>query len=106
MAPIVLIFKCIFLTENIRILIRISMKFIPKSAIDHGSSLVQVMACLSLVRRQATFWTNDDPVHWHKYAPLGPNKLIVNKVQFTPRRGIACNLQNEPIIKYGTNTLI
>ena len=36
--------KCIFLNENDRILIRISLKFIPKSAIDSKPALVQVMA--------------------------------------------------------------
>ena len=38
------IFKCIFLNENIRISIQISLKIIPKSLIDHKSALVQVMA--------------------------------------------------------------
>ena len=38
------IFKCIFLNENDRILIKISLKFVPKSAIDNKPALVQVMA--------------------------------------------------------------
>ena len=38
------IFKCIFLTENDRILIGISLKFVPRSLIDNKSALVQVMA--------------------------------------------------------------
>ena len=37
-------FTCIFLNENDRILIQISLKFVPKSPIDYKSALVQVMA--------------------------------------------------------------
>ena len=38
-------FKCIFLNENDRISIRISLKFVPRSVIDNKRALVQVMAC-------------------------------------------------------------
>ena len=38
------IFKCIFLNENDRILIRISLKFVPMVPIDNKPALVQVMA--------------------------------------------------------------
>ena len=38
------IFKCIFLNENDRIQIQISLKFIPKSPIDNKPALVHVMA--------------------------------------------------------------
>ena len=37
-------FKCILLIENDRIQIRISLKFVPRSAINNKPSLVQVMA--------------------------------------------------------------
>ena len=37
-------FKCIFLNENDRIPILISLKFIPRSLIDNKQALVQVMA--------------------------------------------------------------
>ena len=37
-------FKCIFLNENDRILILISLKFVPRSSIDNKPALVQVMA--------------------------------------------------------------
>ena len=37
-------FKCIFLNENDRILIRISLKFVSRSPIDNKTALVQVMA--------------------------------------------------------------
>ena len=36
--------KCIFLNENDRILIQISLKFVPRSPIDNKPALVQVMA--------------------------------------------------------------
>ena len=38
------IFKCIFMNEKFCILIRISLKFVPKGLIDNKSALVQVMA--------------------------------------------------------------
>ena len=37
-------FKCIFLNENDRIPIWISLKFVPRSPIDNKPALVQVMA--------------------------------------------------------------
>ena len=37
-------FRCIFLNENGRILIKISVKFVPMSPIDNKLALVQVMA--------------------------------------------------------------
>ena len=37
-------FKCIFLNQNDRIPIRISLKFVPRSPIDNKPALVQVMA--------------------------------------------------------------
>ena len=38
------IFKCIFLNENDKMPIQISLKFVPKSPIDNKPALVQVMA--------------------------------------------------------------
>ena len=38
------IFKCIFLTENVWIFIKISLKFVPKGPINKIPSLVQIMA--------------------------------------------------------------
>ena len=38
------IFKCIFLDENVRISIKISLKFIPKGTINNIPALVQIMA--------------------------------------------------------------
>ena len=38
------IFKCIFLNENYKIPIQISLKLVPRSPIDNKPALVQVMA--------------------------------------------------------------
>ena len=38
------IFKCIFLNENVSILIKISLKFVPKGPINNIPALVQIMA--------------------------------------------------------------
>ena len=38
------IFKCIFLNENVAILSKISMKFVPKGPIDNNPPLVLIMA--------------------------------------------------------------
>ena len=38
------IFKCIFLTENFCILIRISLKCVPQGPFDNNPALVQIMA--------------------------------------------------------------
>ena len=38
------IFRCIFVNEKLCILIKISLKFVPKDLIDNYSTLVQVMA--------------------------------------------------------------
>ena len=46
-------FKCIFLNENERIPIRVSLKFVPRSLVDNKPALVQVMACR---------WTGDKPL--------------------------------------------
>ena len=49
-------FRSIFLNENDRIPIGISLKFVPMFPIDNKPALVQVMA---LTRRQAITLTND-----------------------------------------------
>ena len=38
------IFKCIFLNENVKILIKISLKFVPNGPINNIPALVQIMA--------------------------------------------------------------
>ena len=67
------IFKCIFLNRNYRILIQISLKFVPRGAIDNEPASVQEMAW-----RQAITWTNAGPVHWRIYAALGGDELMKN----------------------------
>ena len=67
-------FKCIFLNENVRILIKISLKFVPKGPIDNIPALVHIMAWRrpgdkplseSMMVRSPT----------HKNASLGLNEL-------------------------------
>ena len=38
------IFKCIFLNKNVRISIKISLKFVPKDPVNNIPALVQIMA--------------------------------------------------------------
>ena len=47
------IFKCIFLNDNIRISIKIPLKFVPKGPINNIPSLVQIMAWR---------WSGDKPL--------------------------------------------
>ena len=66
------IFKCIFMNEKFCILIRISLKFVPKGPIKNIPVLVHIM---SPDRRQAIIWTNAGLVHWRIYAALGGDEL-------------------------------
>ena len=67
------IFKSIFFNENVQILIRTSLTFVPKAPINNIPALDQIMAW----RRQATshylnqWWL----VYWRIYASLGLNDL-------------------------------
>ena len=69
------IFKHIFLNENVKISMQISLKFVPKGPIDNKPALVQVMAWRQ-TGNKATTWTNADGVHWRIYAALGWDELI------------------------------
>ena len=62
------IFRCIFVYEKFSILIKISLKFVPKGPIDNNQALQN--------RWQAIIWTNADPIHSHIYAALGGDGLI------------------------------
>ena len=53
------IFKCSFMNEKFFISIRISLKFVPRGAIDNRSALVQVMAWHPLVQVMAWHPTGD-----------------------------------------------
>ena len=77
--------KYIFLNEKDKILIRFSLKFVPRSPIDNMPALAQESNWqyasigsgngLAPNRRQAITWPNADPVHWHMYAALGGDEL-------------------------------
>ena len=70
------IFKNIFLNENVRISIKISLKFAPKGSINNIPALVQMMAW----RRPG-----DRPylkVNWRVYASLGLNELMIHLSKF------------------------
>ena len=68
-------FECIFLNENVRILIKISLKFVPEGPINNIPSFVQKMACAD----QATshhlnqWWL----VYRRIYASLSLNELNI-----------------------------
>ena len=51
------IFKCIFLNENDRIQIQISLKFVSRSPIDNKPALVQVMALSQMNEPMLTQFT-------------------------------------------------
>ena len=69
------ILKCIFLNENIRILIQFSLKFVPNGPIDNIPA-IGLDNGLAPKRWQAIIWTNADPVHRCIYAALGGGELI------------------------------
>ena len=54
------IFRCIFWNERFCILIKISLKFVPKGPIDNNPSLIQIMAC-------RLFGANGGLNHWRIY---------------------------------------
>ena len=63
-------FKCIFLNENYKITIRISLKFAPRSPIDNKPALDHVTAwCRTSYKPLPE--PNADPDHWRIYAALG-----------------------------------
>ena len=68
---IVAIFKCIFLNENVQILLKISLKFVPKVRINNIQALVQIMAW----RRPGDRPLSEPIVYWHIYVSLGLNEL-------------------------------
>ena len=66
-------FYCIFLNENVRIPIQISLKYVPRSPIDNKPALVQVMAW-----RRAGAKPLPDPF-WHRsMAPVWSNSTLVH----------------------------
>ena len=69
------IFKHIFLNENVRIFIPISLKFVPYGPIDICSG-----NGLAPNRQQAITWSNDDPVYRRIYAALAGDELIIQQL--------------------------
>ena len=69
------IFKCIFFNENVRILIEISLKFVPRIHLNWQSVSIGSGNGLAPNRWQAITWTNDDPVQWLIYASPGLSEL-------------------------------
>ena len=70
------IFKCISLNENVRIPIKMLLKFVPKGPINTIPSLVQIMAWRPpgnkpLSEPMMVSWL----VYWRIYASLGLNEL-------------------------------
>ena len=53
------IFKCIFLKENVIILIKISLKFVPYGPINNIPALVQIMAWRRPGDKPHIIWTKD-----------------------------------------------
>ena len=79
------IFKCIFLNENDKILIHISLKFFPSSPIDDKQALVQVMACC---------WTGDKPL------PEPMLTQITDAYIYVALRGDESNLYLQFVLQY------
>ena len=66
-------FKCIFLKENDRILIHISLKYVPRSPTDNKPALVQVMAWCRIGNKPLPELMQ---THWCIYAALGGDELV------------------------------
>ena len=61
------IFKCIFLNENVWILIKISLKFIAKGPFNNISALIQIILCQATSHYLNQWWLD----YWRIYASLG-----------------------------------
>ena len=57
------LFKCIFVKENFLILMKLSLMLVPMGPINNNQA--------SPNKRQATIWTNVNPIHWRIYAGGG-----------------------------------
>ena len=90
-------FQTLFMNENVRVFIQISLKFVPKGPIDDKSSLVQVMAWPRSSNKQlpepvkaqfsdAHMWTSDDKVLRRHMTSLGQNKAKNIRILFWCKR--------------------
>ena len=71
------IFTCIFLNENLYVLIEIALRLIYNCSIDNQSSLVQVMAWHHIGAKPLPE-TTDCPIHWHINTSHGLNVLMLS----------------------------
>ena len=62
------------MNENLYILLKISLKFVPKGPINNS---IASDNGLTPIRRQAIIWTNADPALWRMYAALGGDELNI-----------------------------
>ena len=67
----------VFFNEDVRITIKIPLKFVPKVLSTIFSSIVSNNGLAPTRRQQAIIWTNDGIVYWRKYASLGLNEFCV-----------------------------
>ena len=68
------IVKCIFMNENVKISIKISLKSVSQGSTLQYSSIGSDNG-LAPSRRQAIIWINGSIVYWRIYASLGLNEL-------------------------------
>ena len=66
-----------FLKWKRSILTKVSLKLVPKVPIDNNLELVLIMAWCRLAPFWAIMRTNADTIHWHIYAALGGDELIL-----------------------------
>ena len=62
------------MNEKFCILIKISLKCVPKGPINNKPS-IGLDNGLAPNRRQAIIWTNDNPIHWRICAAQGVDEL-------------------------------
>ena len=77
-------FKRIFLNENVRISIKISLKFVPKGPINNNPSVVQIMVWRRSGDKPylSQWWL----VYWRIYASLGLNELNKSSKRDMPQK--------------------
>ena len=61
------------MNENLCILIKISLKFVPKGPLDNNLDWFD--NGLAAIRPQAIIWTNAGPIHWRIYVALWRGEL-------------------------------
>ena len=64
------IFKCIFFNEEIRISLKISLRFVPEGSIDYKSAMVQVMAWCRTDDKPLPEWMLPRSKRWYGHTEL------------------------------------